>query len=178
MIIEYEIVSPKTQTKMNDCWYACIQMLRSTIMGVKSKPQGDVTLGHRDKRVVGRKLSFGDDNGKHALLENQLVDVSGLVNFNDLEGFGDVLLNHGPLIACGKFAFFNKFGHCIVISGCNTQNGMVTVYDPGWGEGRQTKPWDYIGLHCERRTDYPQMPRKGSFVANRDWPDRDLLVDL
>ena len=178
MSLEYEIVFPKTQTRMNDCWYACIQMLRCTIMGEKTKPQGDKTLEHRDRKVIGRKLGFGTEIGEQIINENQLFDVSGLVRFSEIKDLEDVLSRFGPVIACGKFAFFNKFGHCIVISGCNTDSGMVSIYDPGWLEGRQTKSWSYIGAHCQRKTAYPDMPRKGTFIASRDWPGASIAADF
>jgi hypothetical protein len=54
MTVTHDIVSPKIQTKMNDCWYACIQMLKSSIMGAKTKPAGPTTLATTTLRLPER----------------------------------------------------------------------------------------------------------------------------
>src|SRR5262249_11999677 len=137
MDIQHDILFPKTQTKMMDCWYACIQMIKSAVMGAKTKPAGPHTLAHRNVKGIGRKLSFAGTVGVHVLNENQLVDISNKVKLDRIQTLASVLESHGPIIVGGKFGFFNTQGHFIVISGCNTDNGLATVYDPGWGGGRE-----------------------------------------
>ena len=166
MTVTHDIVSPKTQTKMNDCWYACIQMLKSSIMGAKTKPAGPTTLSHRNVKGIGRKLSFATATGGHVMAENQLVDVSNKVKLDRILTLAKVLEAYGPVMAGGKFGFFNTAGHFIVISGCNTDTGLVTVYDPAWAHGRSDKSWNYIVRHCWKMMGDDDAPAAGTFVAN------------
>jgi Papain-like cysteine protease AvrRpt2 len=67
----------------------------------------------------------------------------------------------------GKFAFFNKMGHAIVISGCDSDTGLVTVYDPGWLQGRQEKSWAYIVTHLWKMLGDENTPASGTILANK-----------
>jgi hypothetical protein len=164
MIVEHTILTAKRQTKMMDCWYACIQMIRSATMGAKTKPQGATLMV---VRAANNGIHWGDATGAAILAENNLVDVSKKVKLNDMMTLAKVLEAYGPVIASGKFAFFNKCGHCIVISGCDTDTGIVTVYDPGWLKGKQTKSWTYITTHMHKTPGEDNEASQGGIVANK-----------
>lgn len=178
MIVNHDIVSPKIATKMNDCWYACIQMIKSATMGVKTKPAGATTLSHRNITPFGRGLSFATTVGVQVMAENKLEDVSEKVKLDRILTLAEVLETRGPVIACGKFGFFNTAGHCIVISGCNTDTGLVAVYDPAWAHGRADKSWNYITRYCWKMMGDEDSPASGTFIANetnlcmRPFPER------
>jgi hypothetical protein len=74
---------------------------------------------------------------------------------------------YGPVTVTGKFAFFNKMGHAIVISGCDSDTGLVTVYDPGWLQGRQEKSWAYIVTHLWKMLGDENTPASGTILANK-----------
>lgn len=166
MTVQHDILFGKTQTKMMDCWYACIQMLKSAMMGAKTKPAGQTTLSHRNVKFIGRKLSFANGVGAQVMAENQLEDVSNKVKLDNLLTLARVLQTYGPVMVGGKFGFFNTQGHFIVISGCNTDTGIVTVYDPAWGHGRETKSWAYIVRNCWKMMGDDDAPAAGTFIAN------------
>jgi Papain-like cysteine protease AvrRpt2 len=165
MVVNHEILFPKTQSKMTDCWYACIQILKSSIMGAKTMPGGATVVAQRRKMNAG--LSFSEEAGASVIEENDLVDITSQVELDDMLTLGKALETYGPVIVTGKFAFFNKMGHAIVISGCDTDTGLVTVYDPGWLQGRQEKSWSYIVTHLwKRRGDQTTLAR-GTIIANK-----------
>jgi hypothetical protein len=141
MVVSHEILFPTTQSKMTDCWYACIQMLKSAVIGAKTKPGGATVVAQRRKINAG--LSFAGAAGASVIEENELVDISSKVKLDDMLTLGTALEAYGPVIVTGKFAFFNKVGHPIVISGCDSDTVVVPVYDPGWLRGRQEKSWAY-----------------------------------
>ena len=165
MVVNHEILFPKTQSKMTDCWYACIQMLKSAVIGAKTTPGGATVAAQRRKLNAG--LSFETTAGASVLEENDLVDISSKVKLDDMLTLGKALETYGPLIVTGKFAFFNKVGHAIVVSGCDSDTGVVTVYDPGWLLGRQEKSWSYIVTHLWKMRGDENTPASGTIVANK-----------
>jgi hypothetical protein len=165
MVVNHEILFPKTQSKMTDCWYACIQMLKSSIVGAKSTPGGATVVAQRRKMNAG--LSFSDDAGASVIEENGLVDITSQIDVDDMLTLGKALETYGPVIVNGKFAFFNKMGHAIVISGCDTETGLVTVYDPGWRQGKQSKSWSYIVTHLWKNRGDQTMLASGTIIANK-----------
>ena len=167
MIVEHEILYGKTQTKMMDCWWASIQIIKSATLGAKTKCSGPAATAHRNIACIGRKLSFAGEVGAQVLAENQLVDISGRIRMDTVTTLATALQTYGPVIVGGKFAFFNTQGHCIVISGVNTDTGVVNIYDPAWGKGRQSKSWDYIARNCSRMMGDENVPDIGTFVANQ-----------
>jgi hypothetical protein len=72
-VVSHEILFPKTQSKMTDCWYACIQMLKSAVIGAKTKPGGATVVAQRRKINAG--LSFAGAAGASVIEENELVDT-------------------------------------------------------------------------------------------------------
>jgi hypothetical protein len=166
MIIQHYIAFEKTQKKMFDCWYACIQMLRSAVAGAKTKPAGQTTMAHRSRWALGRKLDFGSAEGGAILRENHLVDISPKIRFDRINSLAKELQDRGPLIAGGKYSPLNMFGHFIVISGVDTNTGSVSICDPGWGKGKETKTWDYITRHAWKMVGDDNQPSAGGFVAS------------
>jgi hypothetical protein len=140
MIVDFNLVFTKTQFKANDCWYACIQMIRSAVAGAKTAVAGQSAATHRSP-ILGQKLDFNSPVGAAIIRENNLRDVASQIKLDKMDTLGRCMQNCGPLIVGGKFAVLNTQGHFIVISGCNTDTGTVSVYDPGWGKGKDTKPW-------------------------------------
>lgn len=166
MNIDYPIRFGKTQTKMMDCWYACIQMVKSARANAKTKPTGDTTMAHRSMPVIGQKLSFASDEGDAIMHENDLTPIERSIKFNNIVSVYNTLQQYGPFIVGGKFALFNTQGHFIVISGCNTVTGKVTIYDPGWGGGRSVKSWTYITKHVWKAIGDDDSPAACSFIGN------------
>jgi hypothetical protein len=165
MVVNHEILFAKTQSKMTDCWYACIQMLKSAVIGAKTKPGGATVVAQRRKLNAG--LSFAGAAGASVIEENELVDISSKVKLDDMLTLGTALETFGPVIVTGKFAFFNRVGHAIVISGCDSDTGLVTVYDPGWLQGRQEKSWAYIVTHLWKMQGDENTPASGTIIANK-----------
>lgn len=163
-MVNHKILFPKTQSKMTDCWYACIQMLKSAVIGAKTTPGGATAAAQRRKLNAG--LGFETTIGASVLEENDLVDISSEVKLDDMLTLGKALETYGPLIVTGKFAFFNKLGHAIVVSGCDSDTGVVTIYDPGWLLGRQEKSWSYIATHLWKMRGDENTPASGTIVAN------------
>ena len=166
MIVEHRITFTRTQAKMMDCWYACIRMIKGTVAGAPGMAAGAATQAHRSAPVVGKKLSFASAPGADIMRENNLTDVSGQIRLSDINTLARALQQYGPLIVGGKFAFFNTQGHFVVISGCNTDDGTVSIYDPGWGKGKDTKQWSYITQHCFKLMGDDDSPGAGTFVAD------------
>jgi hypothetical protein len=164
MIVEHKIAFTKTQIKMMDCWYACIQMLCSSEAGSKTKPKGPAAKAHRAPffvaGMIGQKLDFLSDAGTAIMNENGLIDISNNIDTNDIATLATNLQTYGPIIAGGTFGM-NRCGHFIVISGCDTATGCVSIYDPAWGMGKDTKPWTYV----DERS-WGSMGSLGAFIAH------------
>lgn len=149
---------------MMDCWYACIQMVCSSTAGVKTKPKGPATKQHRSTFFVGKKLDFSSAKGKEVLKENGLVKISHKIKLNDINSLAKCLQTYGPIIVGGKYGPLSA-GHFIVISGCDTGTGNVSICDPGWGKGKCTKPWSYIAQKTWTILGDDTAPDDGAFVA-------------
>lgn len=133
----------KKQTKMNDCWYASIQMLLSWRAGQKAKPQGKAVSKHRDLWAMGRTLSFGSDTGAQAMRDNGLVAVGDKLDSGDIDTVHQVLQKYGPFIVGGKYGPCGA-GHFVVICGVNTVTGQIYRDNPAWGYGKAWKPLSYL----------------------------------
>lgn len=134
------LIQHKTQTRANDCWYACIQMLRTYRAGKKSKPEGAGVKAHRDESmplswelVWGHKLGENSPQFKNILRSNNLIDVGGSVLFSDARYIQDALDKHGPLMVLGDFCSIGvkEFGHWVVVTGTDLKN-KVHIHDPAW----------------------------------------------
>lgn len=137
-------ITHKNQTRLNDCWYACIQMLRTyKNNGLKTKPQG-VTL-HRDKKlfapVWGNPLGADDPEYRNILEANDLRDVSASVGVGSLKLLQEAVDTYGPLIVGGGFGkllrvpgtnrwLVRGLGHYVVVAGTDTVADTVLINDP------------------------------------------------
>ena len=148
-------IQHKTQTRANDCWYACIQMLRTHRAHQKSKPQGAGVRIHRNANtgiVWGQKLGASDPQFQNILKSNNLIIVPALLS--DAGYIQGALDEHGPLMVLGDFFSIGpkQFGHWIVITG-TAPNEKVHIHDPAWipfGGGARTVPaaWLWAKKHA------------------------------
>ena len=140
-------VPHKRQTKVYDCWYACIQMLLRWRVHTKNlKPIGDAVAEHRNRAFLGRRLAQNTAHGRQILRDNGLVEVGSKIKSNEIGSVLHVLMEHGPFIVGGAFARFagRDYGHDVVICGVNLDTDMIYVDDPGWGEGKSWKPLTFL----------------------------------
>lgn len=134
----------KHQTKANDCWYACVQMLQtwknaSTGGHGKVKPQGAHTM-HLHSGLLGHRLTADPQNSKHfahVVQENSLRCLpTADVNFTNLNSVRLALQNFGPIMVGGTFGELLRHlikgqGHYIVVAGTDdTNNNEILVFDP------------------------------------------------
>jgi hypothetical protein len=133
----------KRQTKANDCWYACTQMLLSWRAGQKAKPQGVAVTNHRDVWAFGRTLSFGSNTGQQVMRDNGLVNVGHRLELGDIQSVKAVLDDNGPFIIGGHYGPCGA-GHFVVICGCDTATDMVYRDNPAWGYDKAWKSINYL----------------------------------
>jgi hypothetical protein len=135
-------VAHKKQTKLFDCWYACIQMLISFREGTKTKPVGAAQI-HRDVKLIGRKLGPSEtmDQIKE---EHGLVDLSGRISrkdaLQDAKEMNRLLKEYGPIMISGQFGglkipFMNRIvvrtaNHFIVLAGTDDVQNRLWIHDP------------------------------------------------
>jgi hypothetical protein len=144
MPLHYVIGIPhKHQTKANDCWYACTQMLLTWKNGVKTKPAGAHT-NRLHSGLFGHTLHADYLQSKHlsgVLQENGLrLLTTRDVDFNHFQSVYSVLNRYGPISVGGNFGevlrhLIKGMGHYIVIAGVDEANRRFWVHDP-W----HTKP--------------------------------------
>jgi len=139
MPIHYVIqVTHKHQTKANDCWYACTQMLLTWKHGGKTKPVGQHT-NRLHSGLLGHTLHADYIQSKHlrgVLQENGLRRLTTReVNLNRFQSVNDALNQHGPIIVGGTFGeilrhLIKGMGHFIVIAGVDEANDRFWIHDP------------------------------------------------
>lgn len=141
-IVEPAVVH-KHQTKSNDCWYACIQMLQtwknaSTGGLGKVKPHGHHTM-HLHAGLLGHRLSSdfaGSKHYRHILEENSLKCLGcAQVNFVNLATLEGALRRYGPIMVGGEYGelirhLIKGVGHYIVVAGVDSTNNQILVFDP------------------------------------------------
>jgi len=145
-MVQYVTVPPtvhKHQTKANDCWYACVQMLQ-TWKNAKNGGQGNVKPAglhtmHLHAGILGHRLTADIHNSKHfasILTENHLRCLgTAHINFANIASVEAALRNYGPIMVGGTFGellwhLVKKQGHYIVIAGSDDTNNRFHVYDP------------------------------------------------
>ena len=155
----YDIVHKK-QSKLNDCWYACIQMLKTYRHGEKTKTIGDAALNLRNVPIMGRTLRAAEDN----TVFHEILNQNGLLRVATRNEFKGFLANHddelvlrslqklGPIMIGGMYGRLlgKKMGHFIVLSGIDTERQMYKINDPDksqadWRSYYRVKK-DYWGL--------------------------------
>jgi hypothetical protein len=136
MIYAYDLVH-KSQTKANDCWYACIQMLKTYKAGTKTKTIGEAAL-HLHGGILGHTLLADSTRSKSftkVLDQNNLVCVCKEMYFNIIypDTVEDALRKYGPIMIGGMYGRlfgFKKMGHFIVLAGIDTDRQLFKIYDP------------------------------------------------
>lgn len=135
-IFELE-VPHKKQTKANDCWYACIQMLRSFSKGGKTKPSTQQHTARLHSGILGHRLHSDPKKSKHfveVLRENGLKRLgTDRLYLENSSLVYQLLVEHGPIMiggGYGKFGPFKDLGHFVVISGVNTEASKYRINDP------------------------------------------------
>ncbi|MEO5857804.1 MAG: papain-like cysteine protease family protein [Pyrinomonadaceae bacterium] len=133
-------VAHKHQTKANDCWYACIQMIRSTKLGQKTKAAGaDAAYLHRG--LLGHRLSTGGSKMAGVMADNNLKDITAEFDLGDINTIQMVLNKYGPFMIGGDYGsitnLFTKhvsalrtLGHYIVVAGTDAATDKVWIHDP------------------------------------------------
>ena len=136
MRIDFELVHKK-QTKANDCWYACIQMLRTyKAGGEKTKTIGDAALNLRKIPILGRTLAAREDNSVfyQIIRDNNLCVVCNTRRFKilEIETIVDTMQALGPIMIGGMYGRLlgKKMGHFIILSGIDTERQIFLVNDP------------------------------------------------
>jgi|SRR4051812_28594611 hypothetical protein len=129
------VITHKHQTRANDCWYACVQMLRTYYFREgrhKTKPMGESVSKHRNQGafslVWGNPIGRHDEQWKNILAHNSLREVPVMVTMG-LEQLQNGVDAYGPLMIGGSFGLF-KFGHYIVVTGTEPSANTVLVNDP------------------------------------------------
>ncbi len=138
-VFAYDLIH-KRQTKANDCWYACIQMLRTQRAGTKTKTIGDAAAKLRKVPILGRTLRAAEDSAyfKQILEQNGLMRVAtrheynGFIVNNDEDVVLKALQRLGPIMIGGMYGRLMglKMGHFIVLSGIDTQRQLFKINDP------------------------------------------------
>jgi hypothetical protein len=133
----------KKQTKAQDCWYACIQMLLTWQEGEKSKPRGDAVKKHRDRWALGRTLGFGSSVGTQVMRDNGLREIGVEIDPDNVDTVLTALKKYGPFIVGGSYGPCGA-GHFVVVCGVNTKTQMIQRDNPAWGYGKAWKPLSYL----------------------------------
>lgn len=138
-VFAYDLVH-KHQTKANDCWYACIQMLRTQRAGTKSKTVGDAAANLRKVPILGHTMRAAEDSAvfKNILEQNGLMRVAtrnefkGFIVDHDEDLIIKALQRFGPIMIGGLYGrlFGKKMGHFIVLSGIDTGRQLFKINDP------------------------------------------------
>jgi hypothetical protein len=143
------VVPHKHQSKLNDCWYACIQMIRTTHVGQKTKTVGaDANYLHGG--AGGHRLGPGGNHMPGIMHDNQLVDITSRIDLTSIDNGGSggvsiarMLQTRGPFMLIGNFgaainipviqvAVGRVFGHWIVVAGADDMGATerVWIHDP------------------------------------------------
>ncbi len=131
-------VPHKHQTKANDCWYACTQMLRSWKTGVKTKAAGAHTA-HLHAGPLGHTLHADYLNSKHlagVLNENGLRRLTTAeINLTQHASVYKALFVNGPIIVGGTYGeilrhLIKGMGHFVVLAGVDEANDRYWIHDP------------------------------------------------
>ncbi len=129
----------KPQTKLNDCWYASIQMLKTyRAGGTKTKPSGTHTM-HLHKGLLGHRLNADSLKSKHfthVLTENKLRCLpTSELDLGRPDSVAQCLGDYGPIAIGGSFGEVGPlkgFGHFIVLAGVkgDAASKYYKIYDP------------------------------------------------
>lgn len=149
----------KHQTKLNDCWYACMQMLRThRANGTKVKPMGSGVNNHRKAGFAnggfwGQTLGQDDTEFDTILQQNKLKLLNN-ANLTSTAAIQATLDLHGPIMVGGDFGKIGRIrgthkwmleglGHFVVVAGVNQQSGKVQIHDPWHTRGTEMSFTDF-----------------------------------
>jgi hypothetical protein len=145
------VLTHKQQIKVNDCWYACTQMLLNWKNGTKTKPnvQKGTHTKYLHSGLLGHTLQ-ADHKSKHldgVLDENDLKPLTDL-DLSDTRRTERKLLVHGPIIVGGEFGeilqhLITGLGHFIVVAGVDNANNKFWIHDP-WHSKPQWVDLDWV----------------------------------
>jgi hypothetical protein len=136
-------VAHKHQTKANDCWYACTQMLLTWKNGVKTKPSGQHTA-HLHSGLLGHTLHADYIQSKHlagVLQENGLRRLKTTeIDFGNYSSVYKALFAYGPIIVGGTYGEILRhrirgMGHYVVLAGLDEAGDRFWVHDPWHTKG-------------------------------------------
>jgi hypothetical protein len=133
----------KRQTKAQDCWYACIQMLHTWRAGEKSKPRGPAVSKHRNIFALGRSLDFSSPQGRTIQAQNGLTEIGLDLRRNDADSVLKALVKYGPFILGGNYGPI-RADHFVVICGVNIGTGMLYCDNPAWNKGKSWEDLSYL----------------------------------
>ena len=151
----------KKQTRANDCWYACMQMLKThRAGGVKTKVTGPAMQHHRNRGVFsgfwGNDIGSNDGDFAGVLAQNNLRDISTDIwesgELNSINRVQNMCDRFGPVMVGGRFGqvlrvrgtshwMIKRQGHYIVVVGANPYANTVIVHNP-WRSHRTEMPID------------------------------------
>ncbi|MDM7923681.1 MAG: papain-like cysteine protease family protein [Pyrinomonadaceae bacterium] len=145
-------VKHKHQSKANDCWYACIQMLRTWKTGSKTKAAG-TAAAYLHGGVMGHRLNAVGNRMDDIKKSNNLLAIGDKIDFSDISDIAKWINHYGPLMVGGDFgapinvpvvqmAIGRMFGHFIVVAGADTGKDRVWIHDP--------MLWDGKWMSCNR----------------------------
>jgi Papain-like cysteine protease AvrRpt2 len=168
LVIAMIHVKHKTQTKLFDCWYASIQMLKTWQNdGVKVKPTGTHTkrlhagpFGHRLNAYSGEHPHKSVQNARVSKHFLEVLRENGLVRLTRIDLKPDQpmswlknLRENGPIMAGGTFGKFmggliDDLGHYVVVAGVDTDLEELYIHDP----------WESVGpTRMKIRDFYPKL---------------------
>lgn len=144
----------KKQTKLNDCWYACIQMIKTHRFGTKAKPIGSGVSTHRTGTLLGKSIwgnpLGGDDPEFEKILKDNNLRQLTFNAYTSMDVIEQCLNLYGPIIFGGDFGIVVKnvftgkaairAGHYIVVVGVDRSGGNVIVHDPDKKHGPTPMP--------------------------------------
>lgn len=146
-------IAHKKQTKLNDCWYACIQMIKThKANGIKCKPIGTGVTAHREAGAArggfwGHALGKSDTEFNKIMSDNN-IRVLGFADMTSLNTIQQCIDIYGPLIVGGDFGkiarirgtnkwLMTGFGHYIVLAGTEATNNILYIHDPWRSHGTE-----------------------------------------
>lgn len=144
------------QTKINSCWFACLQMLLKWHTG-----SGDIT----DTTVRGLASHFTPrsyDEIPQAFRSTNRIRVQTDNKFDSVDEIAGLLKRYGPFMGGGKVGKFfigkRRFGHAILLYGV-TPSGHVLHHDPTLGAHCTIKGDNYLRLQDGELVLYVNNPR-------------------
>lgn len=144
------------QTKMNSCWFACLQMLLKWHTG-----SGDIA----DPTVRGLASHFRPrsyDEIPQGFRNTHHLWVQTDSEFTSVDQIANTLRTFGPFMGGGTVGKFfigkRRFGHAILIYGV-TPSGHLLHHDPTLGPHCTIKGANYLRLQDGERVTYTRNPR-------------------